>query len=125
MLHWIGSKLCTDSSTVNSCLFCIKFIQKREKRAKANPRLWCSYEILVVISPSSLNSNFLNSELYVLELTSLDDPHVLECAAIITDKNLNELERGHWMIHFEKEELEKLSDFHKKTFKSRADGTIS
>ena len=29
-----------------------------------------------------------------LELTSLHDPHILECAVIITDRNLNELERG-------------------------------
>ena len=61
--------------------------------------------------------------MYVLELTSLDDPHILECAVIITDKNLNELERGHWIIHYEQAELEKLSDFHQKTFKSRTNGT--
>jgi len=56
------------------------------------------------------------------ELTSLDDPHILECGVLVTDKNLNELERGHWIIHYEKEELEKLSEFHQKTFKSRTDG---
>jgi ankyrin repeat protein len=28
-----------------------------------------------------------------LEMTSLDDPQILECAVIITDKDLNELER--------------------------------
>ncbi len=61
--------------------------------------------------------------MHFLELTSSDDPHILECAVIITDKNLNELERGHWIVHYEKEELEKLSDFHQKTYKSRIDGT--
>jgi oligoribonuclease (3'-5' exoribonuclease) len=60
--------------------------------------------------------------MHFLELTSSDDPHILECAVIITDKNLNELERGHWIIHYEKAELEKLSDFHQKTYKSRIDG---
>jgi oligoribonuclease (3'-5' exoribonuclease) len=60
--------------------------------------------------------------MYFLELTSLDDPHILECAVIVTDKNLNELERGHWIIHYEKSELEKLSDFHQKTYMSRIDG---
>ena len=57
-----------------------------------------------------------------LELTSLDDPHILECAVIVTDKNLNELERGHWVVHWEKNELDKLSDFHQNTFKSRDQG---
>lgn len=60
-----------------------------------------------------------------LELTSLNDPHILECAVtvIITDENLNELERDHWIIHYDKADLEKRSDFHQKTFKSRIDGT--
>lgn len=29
-----------------------------------------------------------------LEMTSIEDPHILECAVIITDKNLETLERG-------------------------------
>lgn len=56
------------------------------------------------------------------ELTSLDDPHILECAVIITDKNLNELERDHWVVHYEKADLEILSEFHQKTFKSISEG---
>lgn len=51
-----------------------------------------------------------------------NDPRILECVVIITDKNLNELERGHWIIHYEKTELENISDFHQKIYKSRIDG---
>lgn len=54
----------------------------------------------------------------------MDDPHILECAVIITDKHLNELERGHWIVHHESSDLEALSDFHKTTYKSIADGMI-
>lgn len=57
-----------------------------------------------------------------LELTSLDKSEILECAVIVTDKNLNELERGHWVIHFEKEVLDKLENFHQTTFKSLSQG---
>ena len=60
--------------------------------------------------------------LFRLELTSLDDPHILECAVIITDKNLKELERGQWIVHYERSDLEKLSEFHQVTFKSRSEG---
>ena len=60
--------------------------------------------------------------MYLLELTAWDDPHILECAAIITDRNLNELERGHWIIHYEKAELEKLSDNDQKRFRSKTNG---
>jgi oligoribonuclease (3'-5' exoribonuclease) len=38
---------------------------------------------------------------------------------IITDGNLNELERGHWIISYEKAELERLSEFHQKIFRSK------
>ena len=58
----------------------------------------------------------------ILELTSLDDSHILECAVIITDRQLKELERGRWIIHYEEAELDKVSDFHQTTFKSRAYG---
>ncbi len=33
-----------------------------------------------------------------LEMTSLEDPEILECAVIITDKNLNELVRSELSI---------------------------
>ncbi|CAF1342081.1 unnamed protein product [Didymodactylos carnosus] len=57
-----------------------------------------------------------------LELTSLHDPQILECAVIITDKDLNELERGQWVVHFEQKDLNDLDEWHKKTFKSVTDG---
>ena len=52
-----------------------------------------------------------------LELTSgfYDDARacILEAAVIITDKELNELGRGHWVINgFSAEDLLALTDFH-------------
>ncbi|CAF0881856.1 unnamed protein product [Didymodactylos carnosus] len=57
-----------------------------------------------------------------LEMTSLDNPDILECAVIITDKYLNELDRGNWIVHFEQEELDKLEEWHQKNFTSRDKG---
>jgi len=59
-----------------------------------------------------------------LELTSLEDPHILECAVIITDKELNEIpeSRGHWVIHHKKSEMDQLSSWHQNTFASRPQG---
>jgi oligoribonuclease len=52
------------------------------------------------------------------ELTSLpiEDPDILECAVIITDKNLNEIERSHWIVHYDQERLDTLSAWHQKEF---------
>ncbi|CAF3822469.1 unnamed protein product [Rotaria sordida] len=57
-----------------------------------------------------------------LEFTSFDNPEILECAVIITDKDLNELERKEWIVHFEKEVLDGLSEWHQNAFKDRNDG---
>eukprot|EP00808_Paulinella_micropora_P031557 g7793.t1 len=57
-----------------------------------------------------------------LELTSLDDPEVMECAVIITDKDLNEIARRSWVLRFSFEEMEKLSQWHKTTFAPRDEG---
>lgn len=74
-----------------------------------------------------------------LEMTSLDDPEIIECAVIITDKNLKPLKRGksvwnrfsidvvllslaNWVIHFEKAELDKLATWHQNTFKDIEEG---
>ncbi|CAF0910802.1 unnamed protein product, partial [Didymodactylos carnosus] len=70
---------------------------------------YCRHQSLITIIP-------------ILELTSLDDPHILECAIIITDKDLNELERGNWIIHYEQDELDKLSEWHQKAFTARDKG---
>eukprot|EP00808_Paulinella_micropora_P030105 g3708.t1 len=62
-----------------------------------------------------------------LELTSLEEPQVMECAVIITDKDLKEVARQSWVdlkevarhswvVHFEPEELSKLGAWHQKTF---------
>jgi len=52
-----------------------------------------------------------------LELTDLENPEILECAVIITDKELNEIARADWVIHFDKSDMEKLSDWHQTHFK--------
>ncbi|CAF2786733.1 unnamed protein product [Rotaria sp. Silwood2] len=57
-----------------------------------------------------------------LEFTSFDNPEILECAVIITDKDLNELERKAWIVHFEKEILDGLGEWHQNAFKDRNDG---
>ncbi|CAF1293544.1 unnamed protein product [Adineta steineri] len=51
-----------------------------------------------------------------LEMTSIEDPHILECAVIITDKHLRELTRQNWVIGFKKEVLDSLADWHQETF---------
>lgn len=62
-----------------------------------------------------------------LELTSgfydSTPARILEAAIIITDKDLNELGRGQWVINgFCAEELLALADFHQKTFRDREPG---
>ncbi|CAF0766337.1 unnamed protein product [Adineta steineri] len=76
----------------------------------------------VVEGLDQLKEKMMNIIWLDTELKSLDDPHILECAVIITDKHLKELERGQWIVRYEKAELEKLSSFHQNTFKSRSDG---
>ncbi|CAF1241311.1 unnamed protein product [Adineta steineri] len=51
-----------------------------------------------------------------LEMTSIEDPHILECAVIITDKHLRELTRQNWVIGFKKEVLDSLANWHQETF---------
>eukprot|EP00930_Biecheleria_cincta_P016519 TRINITY_DN13405_c0_g1_i1.p1 TRINITY_DN13405_c0_g1~~TRINITY_DN13405_c0_g1_i1.p1 ORF type:complete len:1391 (+),score=290.36 TRINITY_DN13405_c0_g1_i1:102-4274(+) len=44
-------------------------------------------------------------------------PFILEAAVIVTDKNLCELERGHWVLGgFTRQDLESLGEFHKANF---------
>jgi len=63
-----------------------------------------------------------------LELTSgfydfEEDPEILEVAVIVTDKDMEELERGHWVLGgFSRQELESLGDFHKANFRDAAPG---
>lgn len=48
---------------------------------------------------------------------------VLECAIVITDKDLHELATGHWVIGgYSKEDPEALPDFHQKFFRDAEDG---
>lgn len=55
-----------------------------------------------------------------LELASLDDPTILECAVIITNAQLEELGRGHWVVHMDQAAREQVviggtaSEFHSK-----------
>ncbi|CAF3124557.1 unnamed protein product [Rotaria sp. Silwood2] len=53
-----------------------------------------------------------------LEMTSIEDPKIMECAVIITDKHLNELERDQWVIHYDQTELDTLGSWHQEQFKS-------
>merc|ERR1719195_1947477 len=47
--------------------------------------------------------------------------HILEAAAIVTDKDLNELGRGHWVIGgFSKDQLDALPEFHQRHFRDRS-----
>lgn len=61
-----------------------------------------------------------------LELTDLPSvtpaPHILEIALIITDKDLNELERGHWIVQASDEILSSISKFGLETFKDESEG---
>eukprot|EP00927_Polykrikos_kofoidii_P004836 TRINITY_DN11907_c0_g1_i1.p1 TRINITY_DN11907_c0_g1~~TRINITY_DN11907_c0_g1_i1.p1 ORF type:complete len:413 (+),score=61.21 TRINITY_DN11907_c0_g1_i1:55-1293(+) len=48
-------------------------------------------------------------------------PRILEAAVIVTDKDLNELGRGEWVVGgMTKEYLEKLPDFHQRNFRDAA-----
>ena len=72
-------------------------------------------------SPLSVAEKYSESNIIFLdlELTNLISdgiPKILECAVIITDSDLREIERGQWVIHFEREELNSLNDWCKKTF---------
>ncbi|CAF0740666.1 unnamed protein product [Adineta ricciae] len=57
-----------------------------------------------------------------LEMTSLEAPEIMECAVIITDPNLNPLETGNWVIHFDQSVLSGLGQWHQDTFKDVKDG---
>ncbi|CAF1476000.1 unnamed protein product [Adineta ricciae] len=57
-----------------------------------------------------------------LEFTSFENPQILECAVIITNKDLKEIQRKQWIIHFEKEFLNGLSQWHQNAFKDIEDG---
>ena|SRR3990167_1823046 len=54
--------------------------------------------------------------------TTHKKPVILECAVVITDRDLNELARNSWTIHQEKEFLDGMSDWHQKAFASKAAG---
>lgn len=94
-----------------------------------NPDLTlCDHKNVPAAVIKAVEEKFYNIAWVDLELTDLpevlfDDenekPEVLECAVIITDRNLVELGRGSWVIHHEKERLEKLSDWHQRHFCSR------
>eukprot|EP00439_Symbiodinium_sp_Y106_P051481 s2513_g6.t2 len=50
-------------------------------------------------------------------------PQILEVAIIITDRHLNELDRGHWVVGgFSRKELESLGEFHKANFRDSEPG---
>ncbi|CAF1645437.1 unnamed protein product [Rotaria magnacalcarata] len=51
-----------------------------------------------------------------LEMTSIVEPEILECAVIITDKNFQILDKGSWVIHFDKSVLRRLGHWHQETF---------
>jgi len=53
------------------------------------------------------------------ELTSLEDPEILECAIIITDKDLKEIDKAHWIIHYDEKFLNGLSKWHQENFASK------
>jgi oligoribonuclease len=64
-----------------------------------------------------------------LELThgqydaSWSSSRILELALIVTDKDLKELDRGHWVVGgFSSDELNCLSEFHQKTFRDAKPG---
>ncbi|CAE7559814.1 Rexo2 [Symbiodinium sp. CCMP2456] len=50
-------------------------------------------------------------------------PQILEVAMIITDRHLNELDRGHWVVGgFSRKDLESLGEFHKANFRDSEPG---
>lgn len=72
-------------------------------------------------------SSFQNIIWLDLELTcghyEPEDGRILEAAVIVTDKDLNELGRGHWVIGgFSEEELKALPEFHQRNFRDAQEG---
>ncbi|CAF0767591.1 unnamed protein product [Adineta steineri] len=57
-----------------------------------------------------------------LEFTSFQNPKILECAVIITDKDLNEIQRKQWVVHFDEETISELGEWHQNAFKDIDDG---
>jgi len=62
-----------------------------------------------------------------LEMTSsiyddLSQPEILEAALIITDKELRELARGHWVVEHTAETLASLSRWHQSNFATEKEG---
>lgn len=64
-----------------------------------------------------------------LELTHLPgdgkggvEDSILECAVIVTDKDLKEIEKCSWVINHEEKELQGLSKWHQNTFKAVSAG---
>eukprot|EP00747_Dinoflagellata_sp_TGD_P189231 gnl/TRDRNA2_/TRDRNA2_49274_c0_seq1.p1 gnl/TRDRNA2_/TRDRNA2_49274_c0~~gnl/TRDRNA2_/TRDRNA2_49274_c0_seq1.p1 ORF type:complete len:341 (-),score=60.90 gnl/TRDRNA2_/TRDRNA2_49274_c0_seq1:30-1052(-) len=52
-----------------------------------------------------------------------EPPQILEAGVVITDKNLNELGRGQWIVGgYGEDFLNSLPDFHQKHFRDNADG---
>jgi oligoribonuclease len=89
----------------------------------ADPMLRNKYgedtEQLVKVQGQKSNIAFLDLELTGLPSTS---PHILEIALIITDKNLTEIERGHWLVKPSQEIIDGISEFGKKEFRDTSLG---
>jgi oligoribonuclease len=45
-------------------------------------------------------------------------PDIIECAIIVTDKDLREIARKNWIIHFEQEDIDKMGAWQRGTFAS-------
>lgn len=75
-----------------------------------------------LLSPDEEKIQSMNLIWLDLEFTSIEDPEIIECAVIITDKDLVELDRAEWVIHFEQDELDQLGQWQQDHFADRDRG---
>jgi len=68
------------------------------------------------------NLVWLDLELTNLPVDGETSDAILECAVIVTDKDLNELESCSWVVHHEEKELQSLSKWHQDNFKAVSEG---
>lgn len=95
-------------------------------RLGANPALKNKYgedsaELVAAVKKKE-NMVWLDLELTHLPKDGPSENSILECAVVITDKDLNEVRKASWVVHHEEKEMKALSAWHQETFKSKEQG---
>ena len=99
-------------------------------RLGADPKIKNNYnescEELIATREKMQNIVWMDTELTALPEVFFTkngpNPEILECAIIITDKNLNELARKSWVVHYDQEFMNSLSEWHQTNFASPEKG---